>query len=60
MAIEEVKYISYTEAVFIHIELMRLWGESHFGVFDRGLIESALSTQRTSGYFQAYSQAWRS
>jgi death-on-curing protein len=43
LATEEVKYISYTEAVFIHIELMRLWGESHYGVFDRSLIESALA-----------------
>ncbi|MEN3335116.1 MAG: death on curing protein [Blastocatellia bacterium] len=54
MATEEVKYISYTEAVFIHIELMRLWGESHFGVFDRSLIESALARpQQAAVYEQA-------
>jgi death on curing protein len=54
LATEEVKYLSYTEAVFIHIELMRLWGESRFGVFDRGLIESALVRPRQAA---AYEQA---
>ena len=54
MATEGVKYLSYPEAVFIHIELMRLWGESHFGVFDRGLIESALARpQQAAAYEQA-------
>ncbi|MDH3600470.1 MAG: type II toxin-antitoxin system death-on-curing family toxin [Candidatus Tectomicrobia bacterium] len=42
MAIEETLYLSYTEAVLLHIELMRFWGETRYGVFDRGLVESAL------------------
>ena len=43
MAIEAVRYISYPEAVLIHIELMRLMGEARYGVFERSLIESALA-----------------
>ena len=38
MAIEETLYLSYTEAVLLHIELMRFWGETRYGVFDRGLV----------------------
>ncbi|MGB9178865.1 MAG: type II toxin-antitoxin system death-on-curing family toxin [Pyrinomonadaceae bacterium] len=43
MATEEVIYLSYAEAVFLHIELMHLWGEVRYGVFDRSLVESALA-----------------
>jgi len=52
LAIEEAKYISYPEAIFIHIALMRLWGESHFGVFDRSLIESALARPRQAALYE--------
>ena len=43
MAIEPAKYLTYTEAVVHHIELMRALGEIRFGIFDRALIESALA-----------------
>lgn len=43
MATEEVIYVSYVEAVLLHIELMRLLGEIRYGVFDRALVESALA-----------------
>ena len=43
MATEEILYISYVEAVLLHIELMRLLSESRCGVFDRALVESALA-----------------
>lgn len=36
-------YMSYPEVVLIHILLMRLSGEAHYGVFDRSLVESALA-----------------
>ena len=51
MAIEVISYISYAEAVFIHIELMRLLGETHFGVFDRTLIKSTLARPRQSATY---------
>jgi len=34
-------YLSYPEAVVLHIELMRHLGETRYGVFDRALVESA-------------------
>ena len=38
-----VRYLTYPEAVTLHIMLMRRLGETHFGVFDRSLVESALA-----------------
>lgn len=43
METEGVIYVSYVEAVFIHVRLMRLLKEERYGVFDRKLIESALA-----------------
>lgn len=54
MATNETRYISYPEAVLIHVELMRLEGETRYGVFDRGLIESALARpQQAAAYEEA-------
>jgi death-on-curing protein len=41
-----VRYLTYPEAVTLHIMLMRRLGETHFGVFDRSLVESALACPR--------------
>lgn len=54
MATDPVAYISYAEAVLIHIELMRQLGETRYGVFDRSLIESSLTRPRQAA---AYGQA---
>lgn len=43
MAIEEIRYLTYAEAVVHHIVLMRLLGETRFGIFDRALLQSALA-----------------
>jgi hypothetical protein len=43
LANEEVRYVTFAEAVFLHIRLMRLFGERRYGVFDRALVESALT-----------------
>lgn len=43
METEKTRYISYPEAVYIHIKLMRKLGETRYGVFNRELIESALA-----------------
>lgn len=43
MATEEIRYLTYAEAVIHHIVLMRLLGETRFGIFDRALLESALA-----------------
>ena len=54
MATERLVYLSYPEAVALHIELMRHLGETRYGVFDRALVESALSRpQQAAVYEQA-------
>ncbi|CAN5273163.1 hypothetical protein BH18ACI2_BH18ACI2_18540 [soil metagenome] len=52
MAIEEIDYVSYPEAVFIHIKLMRLFGETRFGVSDRSLVESALARPQQAARYE--------
>jgi hypothetical protein len=42
LATDETVYISYSEAVLIHIRLMQALGETRYGVDFRQLIESAL------------------
>lgn len=54
MATEQIVYLSYPEAVALHIELMRYLGEIRYGVFDRALIESALARPPQAA---AYEQA---
>jgi death-on-curing protein len=54
VATDPVAYISYAEAVLVHIELMRQLGETRYGVFDRSLIESSLTRPRQAA---AYGQA---
>ncbi|MCA1614542.1 MAG: type II toxin-antitoxin system death-on-curing family toxin [Acidobacteria bacterium] len=51
MATEEVAYLTYQEAVLIHILLMRSLGEKRYGVFDRSLVESALARPRQSAAY---------
>lgn len=51
MATKEVVYLSYVDAVWAHIELMRVWGEGRAGVFDRSLIESALARPRQAATY---------
>ena len=46
MATREVVYIPYVEAVLVHIELIRALGESHYGVFSRELVASALTRRQ--------------
>ncbi len=52
MATEKINYISYPEAIYIHIKLMRLLGENRYGVFDRALIESALARPRQAARYE--------
>lgn len=52
MATEEIKYISYPEAVFLHVDQMRLAGETRYGVFVRSLIESALARPRQAAAYE--------
>lgn len=43
MTAKEIAYIEYAEAVNLHFALMKLCGETRYGVESRDLIESALA-----------------
>jgi len=52
LATEQTRYITYAEAVLIHVVSMRYFGETHFGVDDRALIESALARPRHAAVYE--------
>lgn len=48
----EANYVSYAEAVYLHIRLMKLSGETRYGVFDRALLQSALARPQQSAVYE--------
>jgi death-on-curing protein len=52
LATEPIRYIGFAEAVALHIMLMRRLGETRFGIFDRGLVESALARPRHAAEYE--------
>ncbi len=52
MTAENVSYIDYLEAVDLHFALMKLWGETRFGVDSRDLIESALARPKHAAIYE--------
>lgn len=52
MAIEETRYLSYADAVLLHIELMRSIGEPRYGAFERSLVESALARPIHAAHYE--------
>jgi death on curing protein len=47
------QYLSYSDAVFIHLILMRACGEIRFGVADRTLVESALARPQQAAAYES-------
>jgi hypothetical protein len=45
-------YLSYAEAVTLHVLLMRRRGETRFGVFEPALIKSALARPRHAAIYE--------
>jgi death on curing protein len=52
LATEPTRYITYAEAVLIHVVVMRYFGEAHLGVDDRALIESALARPKHTAAYE--------
>lgn len=52
MATEDRRYFSYSDAALIYILLMRLSGETLYGVFDRDLVEWALARPRQAAAYE--------
>jgi death-on-curing protein len=50
---EQIVYLTYLEAVSLHFELMQIWGETRYGVFDRTLIESALARPEHAAVYES-------
>ena len=53
MATEQINYVTYAEAVFLHIDQMQLTGETRYGVFEKSLIESALARPRHAAIYES-------
>jgi death on curing protein len=52
LAIENVLYIEYAEAVALHFEIMFNFGESRIGVVEPNLIESALARPKHAAAYE--------
>ena len=49
---ETIVYLDFIEAVDLHFALMKTWGETHFGVESRDLIESALARPKHAAIYE--------
>ncbi|MBA4122037.1 MAG: type II toxin-antitoxin system death-on-curing family toxin [Acidobacteria bacterium] len=53
MAIKRFIYLTYLEAVEHNCDLMRFYGESRIGIFDKTLIESALARPKHAALYES-------
>ena len=59
MATDEIKYVSFQEAVRIHFGLMMRLGENRRGIDSRDLIESALARPKHSAIYEDADLIWQ-
>lgn len=52
MATDQIRYISYPEAILLHFAAREMYGEMRYGVFDRSLIESALARPQHAAVYE--------
>jgi death-on-curing protein len=52
LATEQTIYLTYPEAVFLHLDHMRRLGELRCGAFDRSLVESALARPQQAAAYE--------
>lgn len=52
MEIKEFRYLTFAEAVFLHIDRMRAVGEVRFGVDRKDLLESALARPKQAAIYE--------
>lgn len=52
MATEEIIYLEFDDALWIHLDLMRDWRETRFGVDHRSLVESALARPKHAAIYE--------
>jgi hypothetical protein len=49
---KKIVYLDYVDAVDLHFALMKIWGETRFGVENRDLIESALARPKHAAIYE--------
>lgn len=47
-----MKYLDFADALFIHLRLMKLLGETRYGVDHKSLIESALARPQQAAIYE--------
>lgn len=52
MATETAIYLGFDDALWLHLELMREWHETRYGVDQRSLVESALARPRHAAVYE--------
>lgn len=52
MATRRFIYPTYLDAIELHFDVMRFYGETRIGVFDRNLIESALARPKHAASYE--------
>lgn len=52
MATKRFVYLTYLDAIELHFDVMRFYGETRIGVFDRNLIESALARPKHAASYE--------
>lgn len=52
MAIKRFTYLTYLDAVELHFGVMRFYGETRIGIFDRSLVESALARPKNAAFYE--------
>lgn len=52
MATEAAYYLTFAEAVTLHLMLVRRVGETRYGTFDRALLDSALARPRHAALYE--------
>ncbi len=52
MATDEIKYLTFDEAVWFHFQLMWKWEEVRFGIDNSHLLDSALARAKQSAVYE--------
>ena len=52
MTDKEIVYLDYIDPVNLHFALMKIWGESRFGVENRNLVESASARPKHAAIYE--------
>jgi len=52
LATEEIIYLGFDDALWLHLDLMKDWNETRYGVDHRSLVESALARPKRAAVYE--------